>query len=179
MWAGFDGVNMLMKLFDDPVSVRRADRIFFVGMAVIICAIVVVAFSFSLLKTNLASQLGSTWVKVQVVTFSGWIVLFLAQTLLVASRRSDLHRRLGVVAAILAGLMIAVTFYISIEAVHQGRAVLTMPPLQAFVFYTVPHVDIILFTILVAAALLFRGKPEIHKRLMFLTTIALLDAVAD
>ena len=179
MWAGFDGVNMLMKLLDDPVSVRRADRIFFVGMAVIICAIVVVAFSFSLLKTNLASQLGSTWVKVHVVTFSGWIVLFFAQTLLVASRRTDLHRRLGVVAAILAGLMIAVTVYISIEAVHQGRAVLPMPPLQAFVFYTVPHVDIILFTILVAAALLFRGKPEIHKRLMFLTTIALLDAVAD
>ena len=26
---------------------------------------------------------------------------------------------------------------------------------------------------------MFRGKPEIHKRLMFLATIALLDAVAD
>jgi hypothetical protein len=168
-----------MKLFDDPSTRWRTDRMFFVGMAATICAIVIVAFSFSLLKTDLASQLASTWVKVHVLTFSSWIVLFFAQTILVASRRTDLHRRLGVAGAILAGLMIAVTIEISIEAVRQGRAVLTMPPLQAFVFYTVPHVDIILFTVLVTAALLFRGKPEIHKRLMLLTTIALLDAVAD
>jgi hypothetical protein len=47
------------------------------------------------------------------------------------------------------------------------------------IFYTVPHVDIILFATLVTAALLLRGKSEIHKRLMFLATIALLDAVAD
>jgi hypothetical protein len=47
------------------------------------------------------------------------------------------------------------------------------------IFYTVPHVDIILFAILVTAALLFRGQPETHKRLMLLATVALLDAVAD
>jgi hypothetical protein len=165
--------------FDEPLAVRRTDRLFFVGMAVTICAIVVVAFSFSLLRTDLASQLVSTWVKVHVLTFSSWIVLFFTQTVLVASHRTDLHRRLGVAGAILAGLMIAITVQISIEAVRQGRAVLTMAPLEALVFYTVPHVDIILFAVLVTAALLFRGKPEIHKRLMLLTTIALLDAVAD
>jgi hypothetical protein len=170
---------MPMKLFDDPIAVRRADRMFFLGMAITICAIVIVAFAFSLLKTDLASQLASTWVKVHVLMFSSWIVLFFAQAILVASHRTDLHRRLGVAGAMLAGLMIAVTIEISIEAVRQGRAVLTMPPLEAFVFYTVPHVDIVLFTVLVAAALMFRGKPEIHKRLMLLATIALLDAVAD
>ena len=51
--------------------------------------------------------------------------------------------------------------------------------LQALVFYIVPHVDIILFAGLGTIGILFRGKPEIHKRLMLLTTIALLDAVAD
>lgn len=172
-----DGIPM--RFFDDPVAVRRADRIFFVGMAIAICAIVIVAFTFSLLKTNLASQVASTWVKIHVLTFSGWILLFFTQTVLVAAHRTDLHRRLGVAGAILAGLMIAITIEISIEAMRQGRAVLTMPALEAFVFYTVPHVDIILFTVLVIAALAFRGKPEVHKRLMLLTTIALLDAVAD
>jgi len=168
-----------MKLFDDPSTRWRNDRIFFVGMAVTIAAIAIVAFTFSLLKTNLASQLSSTWVKFHVVTFSSWILLFFAQTVLVASRRTDLHRRLGVAGAILAATMTIVTIEISFEAVRQGRAVLTMPPLQAFVFYTVPHVDMFLFTGFVIAALLFRHKPEIHKRLMLLTTIALLDAVAD
>ena len=40
---------------------------------------------------------------------TGWIVLFFAQTILVAAHRTDLHRRLGVAGAILAGTMIAVT----------------------------------------------------------------------
>jgi hypothetical protein len=165
--------------FSDPVAVRRADRIFYVGVAIAIIAIVMVAFSFSLLKTNLVSQLASTWVKIHVLTFSSWIVLFFAQTVLVAAHRTDLHRRLGVTGAILAGAMIIVTIEISIEAVRQGRAVLTMPPLEAFVFYSVPHVDMFLFSGFVIAALLFRRKPETHKRLMLLTTITLLDAVAD
>jgi hypothetical protein len=138
-----------------------------------------VAFTASFLKTDIATQLGSLWVKGHVLAFSSWILLFFTQTVLVASHRTDLHRRLGVAGAILAGLMIAVTIEVSIEAVRQGRAVLTMQPFEAFIFYTVPHVDIILFAILVSAALLFRGKPEIHKRLMLLATVALLDAVAD
>jgi hypothetical protein len=168
-----------MTFFDDPKILRQTDRLFFVGMAIAIAAIVIVAFSFSLLKTNLVNQLSSTWVRIHVVTFSSWIVLFFAQTVLVAARRTDLHRRLGIAGAILAAAMIVVTIEVSFEAVRQGHAVLTMPPLQALVFYTVPHVDMFLFSGLVIAALLFRHKPEIHKRLMLLTTIALLDAVAD
>jgi len=171
--------GMATKYFDDPVGRQRADRLFFVGMAIAIILTAVVAFSTSLLKTDLASQLVSTWVKAHVATFSSWILLFFTQTVLVASQRTDLHRRLGVAGAIIAGLMIAVTIEVSIEAVRQGRAVLVMSTLQSLVFYTVPHVDIILFAILAIAGLLFRGKPEIHKRLMLLATIALLDAVAD
>jgi hypothetical protein len=167
------------KFLDDPIARRRSDRIFFTGIAIAICVTVVVAFASSLLRTDLASQLVSTWVKVHVLTFSSWILLFFTQTVLVASQRTDLHRRLGVAGAVLAALMIAVTVEISIEAVRQGNAVLTMSALEALVFYTVPHVDILLFAVLVTAALLLRGKPETHKRLMLLATVALLDAVAD
>jgi hypothetical protein len=163
----------------DPIARNRSDRVFFVGVAVAICVTVVVAFSTALLKTDLATQLASTWVKFHVVTFSSWIVLFFTQTVLVAAHRSDLHRRLGVAGAILAAVMIGITILITFEAIRQGSAVLKMRPFEAFIFYTVPHVDIILFTILVTAALLMRGKPEIHKRLMLLTTVALLDAVTD
>ena len=41
------------------------------------------------------------------------------------------------------------------------------------------NVDIIMFGTLVTAALLLRHRPETHKRLMFLATIALLDAVFE
>jgi heme/copper-type cytochrome/quinol oxidase subunit 3 len=169
-----------VKSDGDPLVRRRSDHVFFVGSAIAIFATAVLAFSFALKKTDLSSQVAaSSWVKIHVVTFSSWILLFFTQTVLVASRRTDLHRRLGVAGACLAAVMIGVTVYITLEAIRQGNAVLKMPAFEAFIFYTVPHVDIILFTILVTAALLMRGKPEIHKRLMLLTTVALLDAVAD
>jgi hypothetical protein len=170
---------MSAKFFNDPVARGRSDRVFFVGIAIAIIATVVIAFSSALLKTELVTQLASTWVKFHVVIFSSWIVLFFTQTVLVAAHRTDLHRKLGIAGAVLAAAMIGITIQIGFEAVRQGNAVLTMTPFEAFIFYTVPHVDIILFAILVTAGLLMRGKPEIHKRLMLLTTIALLDAVAD
>jgi hypothetical protein len=167
------------KSLDDPVARGRSDRLFFVVIAIAIISTAVVAFSTALLKTDLVTQLASTWVKFHVVTFSSWLLLFFTQTVLVAARRTDLHRKLGVAGAVLAAVMIGITIQISFEAVRQGNAVLTMRAFEAVIFYTVPHVDIILFAILVTAALRMRGKPEIHKRLMLLATIALLDAVAD
>src|SRR6266481_2594274 len=168
--------------FSPNLAIRaRNDRLFFVAMALAVAATAIVAFTTSFMKTDIATQLVSLWVKAHVLAFSGWIVLFLSQTVLVASHRTDIHRRLGIGGAVLAVLMIALTVQISLDIFQQGRA---MPALdatrfQSFVFYVVPHVDIVLFTIFVAAGLFFRGKPEIHKRLMFLATIALLEAVAD
>jgi hypothetical protein len=173
--------SVTMKSPADPAIRTRRDRLFFVAMALAIATTAIIAFTTSFLKTDIATQLVSIWAKAHMVAFSGWILLFLTQSVLVASHRTNIHRRLGVAGAVLAALMIALTVQISVEVFRQGRA---MPALdatvfQSFVFYVVPHVDLVLFTIFVAAGLLFRGKPETHKRLMFLATIALLDAVAD
>jgi hypothetical protein len=178
MSMSMDGISLNSTA--DPRARSRTDHVFFVGIAIAISATVILAFSSALMKTDLSVQLASSaWVKLHMATFGTWILLFFTQTVLVASHRTDLHRRVGVAGAILAAVMIGLTAYIGFEAVRQGRAVLTMKPFEAFIFYTVPHVDIILFTVLVSAALLLRGKPDLHKRLMLLATIALLDAVAD
>ena len=123
---------------------------------------VVVAFSNGLLRTDLASQLVSTWVKAHVLAFSSWILLFFTQTVLVASHRTDLHRRLGVAGAMLAVVMIALTVQISVQVFRQGRSmpVLEGSTLQELVFYVVPHVDIMLFMVFVISGVLLRGKPE-------------------
>src|SRR5258708_38223698 len=94
-----------MKFSDDLAVRARNHRIFFVGMALAIAATVVVAFTTSFLKTDIATQLVSVWVKFHVLAFSGWILLFFTQTVLVASHRTDLHRRLGVAGAVLALVM--------------------------------------------------------------------------
>ena len=172
----------LATKFPADLAVRaRNDRLFFVAMALAVAATVIVAFTTSFMKTDIATQLVSLWVKFHVLAFISWILLFLTQTVLVASNRTDLHRRLGIAGAVLAVLMIALTVQISLDVFWQGRAkpALDATAFQSFVFYVVPHVDVILFTIFVTAGVLLRRKSAAHKRLMFLATIALLEAVAD
>ena len=101
--------QMPMKFFDDPVIRARADRTFFVGMALAMVAMDGLGFGIAFRKTNIAQELNSTWVKVHVFLFTAWIFLFLAQAALIAARRTDLHRKLGIVGAADCGLMILIT----------------------------------------------------------------------
>jgi hypothetical protein len=155
---------------------RKNDRLFFVGMAAAIAATVVIGFTWSFLRTDLAKQLHSPWVKAHAGAFIAWILLFFCQTILVAKQRIDIHRRLGIVGGILAGLMISLALGSAFAGFHGSPP---RPVLDYFMLYVVVHVDIIMFATLVTAGLLHRQRPETHKRLMFLATIALLDAVTE
>jgi hypothetical protein len=54
--------------------------------------------------------------------FTAWIVLLVAQTALVAARRSDIHRTLGVAGAVLAAVVFIVGVAVSVETLAQWRA---------------------------------------------------------
>ncbi len=101
-----------------------------------------------------------------------WVVLFVTQVRLVAGRRTDLHRRLGVGGAVWAGLVLIVGFATAISAARRG--VTPGPP--PLVFLSVPLGDLAVFAILVASGLYFRRRSEIHKRLMLLSCGAFLTA---
>lgn len=105
------------------------------------------------------------------LVFTSWIVLLMAQTTLVASGRTDIHRRLGIAGGFLAALMVAVGIVTAIHGARRGSAPMGIPPLR---FMVVPLGDITVFTGLVTAAFLYRRKAEIHKRLMMCATIAIL-----
>ncbi|HTB04935.1 MAG TPA: hypothetical protein VK804_31065 [Bradyrhizobium sp.] len=159
------------KIFDDPIIRRRTDHVFFVGMALTIVAMDVLGFTISFLKTNIASELQSDWVKAHAIVFTAWIPLFLIQTTLVASNRTDLHRKVGIAGVIDCGLIILITIGGAISAfVHSPPR----PPLDHFMLHVVVHVDAIDFAILAVAGILFRNRDsEVHKRLMFLATVVL------
>jgi hypothetical protein len=161
--------QMPMKFFDDPVIRGRTDRIFFFAMALVIVAMDALGFSNAFLKTNIAEELHSTWVKVHVFLFTSWIFLFLAQTALVVSHRTDLHRKLGIAGAANCGLMILIT------VIGAVSVFVNSPPRSAFdhfMLHVVVHVDAIDFAILAIAGILFRNRDsDIHKRLMFLATV--------
>jgi hypothetical protein len=100
--------------------------------------------------------------------FTLWVALLAMQTVLVAVKRTDLHRKLGIAGMVLAAIMTVVGFATAVEA---GR--LHRMPLD---FLVVPLAGVVVFPALVGAAFFWRRQPEVHKRLILIATAELLTA---
>jgi hypothetical protein len=98
--------------------------------------------------------------------------LLIVQIRLVARNRIALHRRAGVIGAILAAAMVAIGFEVAVRAAK--REVLSGGGDAPLSFLAIALGDLTVFAVLVALALVARRKPDAHKRLMLLATIALL-----
>jgi hypothetical protein len=99
------------------------------------------------------------------LVMTSWVVLFVVQVRLIASHRTPLHRRLGVLGAFLAPVVVVVGFLTAVGAARRGAS----PGPPALVFLSIPLGDLVVFTTLVATALFLRRRSEIHKRLMLLS----------
>lgn len=155
---------------------RQGTRRFYVGVAIAVLITVFLGFSRSyFLKTYFGTPELSLLVHIHGLVFTSWVLLFLAQTTLVATGRTDLHRKLGVGGAVLAALLLIVGTTTAILRVKGGGAapIPGVPPLS---FLAVPLFDMVVFAILIIAGLVLRNRPDTHKRLMTLATIALMSA---
>jgi hypothetical protein len=155
---------------------RPGTRRFYVGVALVVLITVFLGFSRTyFLKAYYGSPELSLLVHVHGLVFTSWVLLFLAQTTLVATGRTDLHRKLGVGGAVLAALLLIVGTTTAIMRVKSGRPspIPGVPPLS---FLAVPLFDMVVFAPLVSAGLWLRHRPDTHKRLMTLATIALTSA---
>jgi hypothetical protein len=104
------------------------------------------------------------------IVMTAWVLLFVAQVWLVAARRTRLHQSLGVLGAVLAALVILVGVATAISATARASSS------AALQFLVVPLGDLLVFAILIGAALYFRRRIEIHKRLMLVAALSLLPA---
>ena len=154
---------------------RRRERLFYTGMTVALIITVFAGFSRTFyLRPYFHSEPLIPLLLLHGVVFTSWLVLFLTQTTLVATKRTDIHRRLGVAGAVLAALMIIIG---TVTAIVRAKIVETPPGFASpLVFLTIPLGDMLIFGIIVGAAFYFRRQPDVHKRLMLLATIALLPA---
>ena len=107
--------------------------------------------------------------------FTLWFALFFIQARLIARHRVDLHRRLGIFGAVLAPLAACVAIAV---AFHAGRRIYLANPASLTVLRVRPLAldfgSSLTFALLVAAALYFRRRGGIHKRLMVLASCGLL-----
>jgi hypothetical protein len=156
------------------VRVRRTRR-FYVAMALAFGLTVFAGFSRTyFLKLHCGTPALSLLLHIHGVVFSAWVLLFAAQTTLVAARRTDLHRRLGVAGAVLAGMLLVLGTTTAILRVRGGSA--PIPGVSGLAFLAVPLFDMVVFAILAGSGLALRRRLETHKRLMTLATVALMSA---
>jgi hypothetical protein len=159
-----------------PAAVSwKRDRVFFGAMAAAAAATVFAGFARSyFLKGLFGTPALPPLLHLHGALFTTWIALFATQTSLVAARRVDVHRKLGVAGAVLAACMPVVGLMAAIASARRGFSPPGAPP--ALIFFVVPFFDILMFTSLVGTALVLRRRPETHRRLMLLATVSLLTA---
>lgn len=156
------------------IDKRRAERIFYTAMSVAILITVFAGFSRTFfLRPYFQTQPLLPLLIAHGIIFSAWIVLFLTQTTLIAARRTRVHMRLGILGGVLASVMFVIGIY---TAIVRAKGPSPIPDVNPLSFLTIPLGDMLLFGGLVGAALYFRRRADTHKRLMLLSTIAILPA---
>ncbi len=150
-----------------------AERRLYTWAALAAIAVVFAGFARTyFLKAGFGTPALSTLVHVHGFVMTLWFAFFLMQVRLVAMHRTDLHRRTGVVGALLAVAVLIVGITTAITAAQLGRT----PGPPPLVFLVIPLGDMLVFALLVSTGLYFRGRSDIHKRLMLLSCVGLLAA---
>lgn len=158
---------------DASAHAWKRDRVFYRTMAAAAAITVFAGFAPTyFLRSFSARPALAPLLHIHGLIFTSWIILFVVQVSLVAARRVSIHRRLGLVGGVLAVLMVVVGLFAAIASAKRGFTPPGGPP--PLVFLIIPLGDLVVFSGLVSTALYFRRRPEIHRRLMLLTTLALL-----
>jgi hypothetical protein len=152
-----------------------APRRLYVSLAVLAIAIAIVGFWRSYFGPLLAGVVDTpAIIHFHAAVYVGWLALFLTQAVLAATGRVAAHMKLGRFAigygvlVIAAGLLAA--FGMFVLRVRAGEIAAAQTALLG------PLLDMLVFAPLFAAAVYFRRKPELHKRLMIVATTSLLIA---
>lgn len=144
-------------------------------VALVLLLIVMVGLGFGPYYRALAiGRAQAHWlIHVHAAIYSGWMLLLLVQVLLLRRGRTNTHRRLGRFGIAYGGLVLLLGLVVAVAApalsVLSGRDTLD----EAAAFMLLPLGDMLLFGGFLFAAIAYRRKPELHKRLMLLAAIAL------
>lgn len=153
----------MATLAQPPLASSAGDERFFLRSAIIMAAIIFIGFSMQLAmgRSTFASPVR---VHVHAILFMGWVVIYLAQNVLVASGRIDLHRRLGWIGALWMIPMVVSGFLVTVIMVRNGNVPFFFQPLQFLVF---DPLTVSGFAGLTVAAVMLRRRTEWHRRLHF------------
>lgn len=157
-----------------PRGVRR--RPFYIGVSLLMALIAVVGFwptYFGPLVRGTINQ--PLLIHLHATVFSGWLVLFATQVVLAARGRIAWHLRLGRI-GIGYGVLVVIVGLLTGLSRSAHRLSLGLNG-DALLFVSIA--DMTVFSVFFGAAIAYRRKPQIHKRLMMVAATMLLVAAAS
>jgi hypothetical protein len=162
---------------DGSVRTRSRDR-FFLAMSGLLLLILLVGFSRTLyLRLLFEVPPIPTYLHVHGATVTAWFAWLIVQASLVNVNRIDVHRRIGMLGAVIgvalipAGLMATLQFVPRLPEI--GLPFEQAPWFITWIVWTNFHM-LLGFAAFLATALMLRRRSDIHKRLMLLATISLM-----
>jgi hypothetical protein len=156
-----------------PVN-RVGERIYFGGMAILLCVVVFIGFSPTYFRAGmLRAPLPSPILHVHGAVFTLWMLIYVVQSALISARRVSWHRSLGIVAFCLPPIMVVLGWVAAIDALHRRVSIGTLDPAVSL---SIPLLGISWFAVLIFTSWRGRRRPDVHKRLILLATIGLVDA---
>ena len=147
------------------------DHLFFSVMSVAMALIVGAGFSRTYFQRI---SLGTTTPLIHVhgAIFAAWMLLFIAQAVLVARGNTRLHRRVGVGGVFFAALMLVVGTVTGLIAARHGyRGPLPTSATALQFLLIAPLRDMVVFGSLTGTAIVMARDVQSHKRLMLMATL--------
>jgi hypothetical protein len=158
----------------------RARSKYFLGVAALLLALVFTGFARTFFARPFFDVPPIPWyLFVHGFVLASWFVLLVAQTVLVAAHRTDLHRRLGILGGVVAVALVGMSLVAVLGfPAHVKASVLSIDEtFPVDVMRAVVWTDLaslLIFATFVGAALYWRRRSDVHKRLMVLASMAIL-----
>lgn len=152
-------------------------RWFFVALSGLTLASVLVAFSRTFyLRPLFDVPSVPAYVYAHGALLTAWFVLFFVQTVLVATHRTVLHRRLGILGAGIAVVLVPLSVMVVLRAVPRFLASgMTNDHIAGAAIGDLA--SLLLFSGLIASAVRLRRRPEAHRRLMLFASLCFVGPV--
>ena len=154
----------------------RVHSKFYLGMSVGLLLIVLVGFSRTLyLRAIFDVPEVSAYLLLHGCVLTAWFVGILLQTTLVTNHRTDIHRRLGWIGAGLGGAAFVLSLAVTVMLVFRTYALNPNGLLGVARIFWANLAALLSFAIFLSVAVARRRQPDVHKRLMLLAAITLVQ----
>ncbi|MGN6514276.1 MAG: hypothetical protein ACTHLR_00365 [Rhizomicrobium sp.] len=156
-------------------AVDRGNRIYFAGLSLIVLLLILWAFAPSYyLREIYHRPAPPPFIIFHGLLMTGWVLLLVAQAVLVSIGRVSWHMKLGYAGLIYVALLVPIgCMAVTISAAREVHAhtKFMLPELNVF---GISLMQMFLFGGWVGAAFAFRSRPDYHKRFIMLAALSVL-----